>query len=163
MSMSLADGLAAAGVDFVAAFPSSTMSPAQRRIAEDARFQCVFPSNEGEGVAICAGAWMAGKRPALIMENSGLSVIPYQIVRLNAAFEVPLLIVLDYRGDIGDGNWWAVPFGWSAEPLLGALRVPYAIASSLEEIPPLLARLMRTSLHSKYPAALLLRYGMNVE
>lgn len=163
MTVSLADGLAAAGVDFVAAFPSSTMSPAQRRIEADPRFQCVFPSNEGEGVAICAGAWLAGKRPAIVMENSGLSVIPYQIVRLNAAFEVPLLIVLDYRGDIGDGNWWAVPFGWSAEPLLDALRVPYAIAERAEDIDALLARLMRTTLHSKYPAALLLRYGISVD
>ena len=163
MAQSLADSLAGAGVDFVAAFPSSTMSPAQRRIGEDSRFMTVFPSNEGEGVAICAGAWMAGKKPAIIMENSGLSVVPYQIVRLNAAFEVPLLMVLDYRGDIGDGNWWAVPFGWSAEPLLDALRVPYVIAESVDEVPSSLQRLMRTTVHSKYPAALLLRYGMNVE
>lgn len=163
MSMSLADCLAGAGVDFVVAFPSSTMSPAQKRIAEDARFTTIFPSNEGEGIAICAGAWLAGKTPAIVMENSGLSVVPYQIVRLNAAFEVPLLMVLDYRGDIGDGNWWAVPFGWSAEPLLQALRVPYAIANTIDEMPDLLKRLMLTSLHSKYPAALLLRYGMDVE
>ena len=163
MANVLVEALAAAGVDFVAAFPSSSLSAAERLIEHDARFQCIFPSNEGEGVAICGGAWMAGRTPALIMENSGLSMVTYQIVRLNAAFDVPLLMVMDYRGDHGDGNWWAVPFGWSKRPLLDALRIPYAIAERPEELHELTARLVRTSLHSKYPAALVLRYGMSLE
>lgn len=163
MKNALVEALADAGVDFVAAFPSSSLSATQRRISEDARFQCIFTSNEGEGVAICGGAWLAGKRPALVMENSGLSMVTYQIIRLNAAFEMPLLMVLDYRGDLGDGNWWAVPFGWTMEPLLDALRIPYAIAETRDQLAGLAARCMRTTLHSKYPAALVLRYGMELE
>ena len=163
MANLLVEALAGAGIDFVAAFPSSSLSHTEKLIEADSRFQCIFPSNEGEGVAICGGAWLAGKRPALIMENSGLSMVTYQIIRLNAAFEVPLLMVLDYRGDLGDGNWWAVPFGWTTPPLLDALRVPYAIAERPQQLAELAARLTRTSLHSKYPAALILRYGMDLE
>jgi sulfopyruvate decarboxylase subunit alpha len=162
MANALVEALAAAGVDFVAAFPSSSLSATEKLIEKDQRFHCVFPSNEGEGVAICGGAWLAGKRPALIMENSGLSMVTYQVIRLNAAFEVPLLMILDYRGDLGDGNWWAVPFGWTTTPLFDALRIPYAIAQTSQELPALASRLMRTSLHSKYPAALLVRYGMDL-
>jgi sulfopyruvate decarboxylase subunit alpha len=163
MSNSLIEALAAAGVDFVAAFPSSSMSKTEREIEADRRFECVFASNEGEAVGICGGAWLGGKRPVLLMENSGLSMVVYQIVRLNAAFEVPLLMVMDFRGDLGDGNWWAVPFGWTTVPLLNSLRIPYAIAETPQELRDLAARLMRTSLHSKHPTALLLRYGMELE
>jgi sulfopyruvate decarboxylase subunit alpha len=163
MANALIEALAGAGINFVAAFPSSSLSSTEKLIEADSRFRCVFPSNEGEGVAICGGAWMAGQRPALIMENSGLSMITYQVIRLNAAFEVPLLLVLDYRGDLGDGNWWAVPFGWTTSPLLDALRIPYAIAERKEELSDKVGRLMRTALHSKYPAALVLRYGMELE
>lgn len=163
MSNALIEALAAAGIDFVAAFPSSSMSETEREIEADPRFECVFASNEGEAVGICGGAWLGGKRPVLLMENSGLSMVVYQIVRLNAAFDVPLLMVMDYRGDLGDGNWWAVPFGWTTAPLLDSLRVPYAIAESPRELPGLIGRLMRTSLHSKYPTALLVRYGMDLE
>ena len=163
MSNALIEGLAAAGIDFVAAFPSSSMSETERQIESDRRFECVFPSNEGEAVGICGGAWLGGKRPVLLMENSGLSLITYQLVRLNAAFDVPLLMVMDYRGDLGDGNWWAVPFGWTAIPLLESLRIPHAIAQRPQDLGDLIARLVRTSLHSKYPAALLLRYGMDIE
>lgn len=154
--------LAAAGISFVAAFPSSTLSETERLIEADSRFRCVFASNEGEGVAICGGAWMAGQKPALIMENSGLSMVTYQVIRLNAAFEVPLLMVLDYRGDLGDGNWWAVPFGWTTPPLLDALRIPYAIAERPDELHDKVGRLTRTAFHSKYPTALILRYGMDL-
>lgn len=163
MSNALIEGLAAAGIDFVAAFPSSSMSETERQIETDQRFECVFPSNEGEAVGICGGAWLGGKRPVLLMENSGLSLITYQLVRLNAAFDVPLLMVMDYRGDLGDGNWWAVPFGWTTMPLLDSLRIPHAIAQHPQELGGLITRLVRTSLHSKYPAALLLRYGMDLE
>ncbi|PWT89135.1 MAG: sulfopyruvate decarboxylase [Proteobacteria bacterium] len=163
MANELIEALAGAGINFVAAFPSSSLSSTEKLIEADSRFRCVFPSNEGEGVAICGGAWMAGKRPALIMENSGLSMIAYQVIRLNAAFEVPLLLVLDYRGDLGDGNWWAVPFGWTTPPLLDALRIPYTIAERKEELTDKVDRLARTAFHSKYPAALVLRYGMELE
>jgi sulfopyruvate decarboxylase subunit alpha len=163
MSNILIDALAAAGIDFVAAFPSSSMSETEREIEADQRFECVFASNEGEAVGICGGAWLGGKRPVLLMENSGLSMVIYQLIRLNAAFDVPLLMVMDFRGDLGDGNWWAVPFGWTTVPLLDSLRIPFAIAESPQELSGLVARLMRTSLHSKYPTALLLRYGMDLE
>jgi sulfopyruvate decarboxylase subunit alpha len=163
MSNPLIEALAAAGIDFVAAFPSSSMSETERQIESDPRFDCVFASNEGEAVGICGGAWLGGKRPVLLMENSGLSLAVYQIVRLNAAFDVPLLMVMDFRGDLGDGNWWAVPFGWTTGPLLDSLRIPYAIAESPQQLRGLITRLVRTSLHSKYPAALLLRYGMDLE
>lgn len=163
MANTLIEALASAGINFVAAFPSSSLSATEQMIEADSRFRCVFPSNEGEGVAICGGAWMAGLRPALVMENSGLSMTTYQVIRLNAAFEVPLLMVLDYRGDLGDGNWWAVPFGWTTPPLLDSLRIPYAIAERPEELTDKVGRLVRTALHSKYPAALILRYGMELE
>ena len=163
MSNILVEALAAAGIDFVAAFPSSSMSETERDIEADGRFECVFASNEGEAVGICGGAWLGGKRPVLLMENSGLSMVIYQLTRLNAAFDVPLLMIMDFRGDLGDGNWWAVPFGWTTIPLLDSLRIPYAIAEGPQELRGLIARLMRTSLHSKYPTALLLRYGMDLE
>ncbi len=163
MTNALTEALAAAGVNFVASFPSSGMSATQKQIDEDPRFDSVFPSNEGEGVAICAGAWLGGKRPALLMENSGLLLSAYQLMRLNAANEVPLLMVLDYRGDIGEGNWWAVPLGWSTESVLTALRVPYAIADNAADVTTHVPRLVLSMLHTKCPVCLILRRGIVLE
>ncbi len=163
MKNALTEALAEAGVDFVAIFASSGLSATQKQIDKDPRFTCIHPSNEGEGVAICAGAWLAGKRPALLMENSGLLLSAYQLMRLNAANEVPVLMVLDIRGGPGEANWWAMPLGWSMEPVLNSLRVQYLIANTAADVATYVPRLVHSMLHSKYPVALALRRGIELE
>ncbi|MCC7487112.1 MAG: hypothetical protein IT529_19240 [Burkholderiales bacterium] len=163
MKNALTEALAEAGVDFVCVFPSSGMSATQKEIDGDPRFTCIYPSNEGEGAAICAGAWLAGKRPALLMENSGMLLSAYQLMRLNAAYDVPLLMVLDHRGGPGEGNWWAMPLGWSMTPVLDALRVPWLMADTAADVATFVPRLVRSMLHSKYPVALILRRGIGLE
>ena len=39
--------------------------------------------NEGVGFSVCAGAWLGGKKPVLIMENSGLRVAAEYIARIS--------------------------------------------------------------------------------
>ncbi|HZW58322.1 MAG TPA: hypothetical protein VFF30_18690 [Nitrososphaerales archaeon] len=156
------EALASAGIDFVAALPSSSLAKLQEKVAKDARFTTVFASNEGEGAAICAGAWLGGKKPALIMENSGITFASYSVLRLHAPLGIPLLLVMDYRGDIGDANWWAIAFGWSIGPMLTSLRIPFSVVESAEEFRSTAAKMWKTSLHSKYPCAVILRYGTKV-
>lgn len=163
MANALVEALATAGVDFVASFASSGMSASQKQVDKDPRFQCVFPSNEGEGMAICAGAYLAGRKPAILMENSGFLLSAYQLMRLHAANEVPVLMVLDHRGGFGEGNWWAVPLGWSTEPALDALRIPHAMADTAADVTRLLPRMVKSMLHTKVPACLILRRGIELE
>lgn len=156
------EGLASAGIDFVASLPSSSLAKFQERVAGDSRFTTVFVSNEGEGAAICAGAWLGGKKPALIMENSGITFASYSFLRLHAPLGIPLLVVMDHRGDIGDANWWAIAFGWSIGPMLSSLRIPFSVVDSPDQFRSVASKMWKTSLHSKYPCAIILRYGMKV-
>lgn len=160
---SVVDGLADAGINFVSIYPSSVLAPIQLEIQNDARFEAVATSNEGEAIGVCAGAWLGGKKPALLMENSGLGLVPYAVLRMNAAFGIPLLMVIDYRGEPGDGNWYMVPFGGATEPLLQALSIQYEIADSLDDVGAAVDRLYKSSLHAFYPTALLLRHRMLVD
>ena len=158
----LIESLHEAGINFVAALPSSSLAKLQEQLSKDDRFTMVFVASEGEGAAICGGAWLAGKKPVLIMEDTGITFVSYTILRFHAPLGIPMLMVLDYRGDHGDGNWWAVPFGWALQPILNALRVPFAIAQSPTDFRTIVPKLWKTSLHSKYPAAVIFRYGMKV-
>lgn len=163
MANALVEALAAGGVDFVAAFASSGMSKSQQQIEQDPRFDTVFPSNEGEGVAICAGAYLAGRKPAILMENSGFLLSAYQLMRLHAANEIPVLMVLDHRGGFGEGNWWAVPLGWSTQPALDALRIPHAMADTAADVTRLVPGMVKSMLHTKVPCCLILRRGIELE
>ena len=161
--MEFIEALHAAGIDFVATLAQSSMAEIQKALVKDGRFTVIRVSNEGEGVGICAGAWLTGKKPVLIMENTGLFLGSYQLLRLNAAYCIPTLLMLEYRGDKGDANWFAIPFGWSTEQTLQALRIPYTVVGDMAEVKTAITKMWKTSEQSKYPAAILLKYRMELK
>src|SRR3954447_11674813 len=116
--------LADAGFDFAATLPADQLHALQAWVSKSQRFQTVAVTNEGEGVSICAGAWLAGKLPVIIMETSGVLLSVYSLVRQNFTFGVPVLIISTYRGSLGEEHWYAVHTGAALEPVLDALRIP---------------------------------------
>ena len=62
------------GVNFVSGLPDGWQRDLHELIEGDNEMQYVPVCNEGVGFALCAGAWLGGKKSALIMENSGLRV-----------------------------------------------------------------------------------------
>ncbi|HVM65989.1 MAG TPA: hypothetical protein VMU14_14075 [Acidimicrobiales bacterium] len=149
------DGLVEAGVDFVSGLPDGWQRDLHEAIEEDGRFAYVPVCNEGVGFSVCAGAWMGGKRPVLIMENSGLRVAAEYIARISLGTGVPVLLMLSYRGDIGETEHWGIPHGIVAEPLLGALRVPYQIVREPDELRQAIKRAQRLAQAQLHPAAVL--------
>ena len=77
--------LADAGFDFAATLPADQLHALQAWVSKSQRFQTVAVTNEGEGVAICAGAWLAGKMPVIILETSGILLSTYALMRCHAA------------------------------------------------------------------------------
>ena len=102
-----------------------------RQIENDPFFTVIPVANEGDGVSICAGMWLGGKRCAILMENSGLRVACEALARLQG---LPVLMLMSYRGDWGDPPWWAASMGATTEPLLNALRIPYSVVRRDDEI-----------------------------
>jgi sulfopyruvate decarboxylase subunit alpha len=44
------------------------------------------------------------------------------------------VMLMSYRGELGENNWWAVPHGITMEPVLNALRIPYQVVREEEKI-----------------------------
>src|SRR2546430_8780141 len=120
-------GLKEAGINFVSGLPDGWQRNLHEAIEADPAFQYVPVCNEGVGFSVCAGAWLGGKKTALIMENSGLRVASEYIARISLGTGVPVVLLLSYRGDLGETEHWGIPHGIVAEPLLDALRIPYLI------------------------------------
>jgi sulfopyruvate decarboxylase subunit alpha len=117
--------LKAAGVNYVAYLPDSFFFNVLQFIKQDPEITSISVSNECTGLCMCAGAWLGGKKPAMIMENTGLLVCAYGIARLHNLFGIPVLLLLSYRGDVGDGFWWSPPLSHATEPVLRGLQIPY--------------------------------------
>ena len=64
-------GLKKAGIDFVATLPDEKMVEVIRTVEGDPGLKHIPLCREEEGIGICAGAYLAGKKTALIMQNAG--------------------------------------------------------------------------------------------
>ena len=91
-------------------------------------------TNEGEGAAICGGIFLSGKRAALVMENSGLRASIEPLARMGLGAGIPVVMLMSYRGELGENNWWAIPHGITMEPVLDALRIPYQVVREEDKI-----------------------------
>ncbi|MGQ0655519.1 MAG: thiamine pyrophosphate-binding protein [Betaproteobacteria bacterium] len=149
-------GLKEAGIDFVSGLPDGWQRNLHELIAADPHFKYVPVCNEGVGFSVCAGAWLGGRKTALIMENSGLRVAAEYIARISLGCGVPVLLMLSYRGDLGDTEHWAIPHAVVAEPLLDALRIPYVVVRHKEDLRATIKRAHRLSEAQLQPVAILI-------
>jgi sulfopyruvate decarboxylase subunit alpha len=127
-------GLKRAGVSVVCYLPDSLFKELYPALDADPGLRTVRVTNEGEGAAVCGGVFLSGKRAALVMENSGLRAATEQLARLGLGAGIPVIMLMSYRGELGENNWWAIPHGITMEPVLDALRVPYRIVRAEEQI-----------------------------
>ena len=149
-------GLTAAGVNFISLLPDSDFSQLQRRVGNDPAFEYVPVSTESIGVGVCAGAWFGGKLPALLIPTSGLLVASWPLASINMAWGVPLLLLIPYRGDIGDAFWMMGPYKQTTEPLLNVLHIPHTVISKVEEISGAIVDAFGSAISWQRPVAVLL-------
>jgi phosphonopyruvate decarboxylase len=98
------DFLAAAtarGFDFYSGVPCSFLTPLINGAISDNRLSYVGATSEGEAVAIAAGAWLAGRKPVVMFQNSGLGNAVNPLTSLNAPFRIPALLIVTWRGEPG--------------------------------------------------------------
>lgn len=150
------DGLKEAGVSIVTALPESLLKSVYRLCREDNSIRYIQVSNEAEMPGICAGAYLAGKKSLMIMENSGLRQACEAIARLSLCHGLPMVMVMSFRGEIGERNWWGHNHAQTMEPILNAMRIPFRFIRQLEEIKPSIKRALRHADSSQWPIALVM-------
>jgi sulfopyruvate decarboxylase alpha subunit len=55
-------------------------------------------TREDAALGVAAGAWMGGRLPAVLMQNSGLGVSLNALASLHVLYEMPCLLVVTWRG-----------------------------------------------------------------
>jgi phosphonopyruvate decarboxylase len=124
----IAAGLAAAGVEVVAAVPDTWIGRLVEAAAQVPGLRTVAACREEEAIAIACGANLAGRRGAALMQNAGLLNCGGILGSLVQLYRVPLFMVVSYRGDARDPIYYHAPKGQHTEPFLRALGIPYALA-----------------------------------
>ncbi|MBV9821495.1 MAG: phosphonopyruvate decarboxylase, partial [Actinobacteria bacterium] len=65
------------------------------------RLDCFGANNEGEALAIAAGISLAGGRPAVLLQNSGIGNLLNPLVSLTDPARLPVLLIVGWRGRPG--------------------------------------------------------------
>jgi sulfopyruvate decarboxylase subunit alpha len=149
------DALVDSGINFAACLPDSAFQELYLPLSAESKIDYIQVANEGDGVGICMGAWLGGKKPALIMENTGFAVTPYALMRGPIPFGVPMLLLIACRGGFHDQRWFSVPMGWGTTPLLEAMRISYEVVTRTEDIRPAMIGAVKSMNSIQAPVAIL--------
>lgn len=150
------DGLKEAGVNFIALMPDSEFVPLQAEVRKISEITCISVSNESIGVSLCAGAWLGGKIPALLVPTSGLLVATWPLASICMAFGIPMILVIPFRGDMGDGHWVMRTYYYTTKPTLEMLNIPYSVVDKIDEVKAAFQAARRSASGWLYPAAVVL-------
>ena len=87
------------GFDLYAGVPCSYLKPFINYVIDADDLQYVGATNEGDAVAIAAGAELGGRRSVVMLQNSGLGNTVNPLTSLTHTFRLPVLIIVTLRGE----------------------------------------------------------------
>ena len=117
----MADILRRNDIRTFATVPDYIVTHVLEHLWADPECRVVTVTREEEGVGLLSGAWLAGQRGALLMQNSGLGNCVNALASLNVASQIPIVLIISHRGDLGEFNPAQVPMGQATGPVLDAL------------------------------------------
>ncbi len=153
------DAAHARGFDLYSGVPCSYLMPFTNTAISSPTLSYVGAANEGDAVAIAAGATLGGRGAVAMFQNSGLGNAVSPLTSLTWTFRLPVLIIVTWRGE---------PGGAADEPqhelmgritprLLEAMDIPWQrFPSEDEAVEPTLDVVQRHMVESGRPFALVM-------
>ena len=151
------DALKACGIRLVSALPETWLVHLIRMAEEDPEMILVRLAKEEEGIGISAGAYFAGVRSAMLMQNHGLLASINGIVSYAHLYRIPLLMLVSARGSFGERDPWQTQGGNVTEPVLRALGIPYRYLAAPDAVAVTIRQAQTLAHSSLQPVALLLQ------
>ncbi len=115
------------GFNFFTGVPCSLLSGVISCLDETEDVSYIPAVREDAAVGLCAGAHMAGAKPVLLMQNSGLGYCLNAFTSLNLIYKIPTLVVMSWRGCGGNDAPEHIIMGEINEDLLKTSGMDYAI------------------------------------
>ncbi|HEV8670758.1 MAG TPA: thiamine pyrophosphate-binding protein [Candidatus Limnocylindria bacterium] len=148
--------LVAAKVEIATSLPDSWLAPLIARIDAEPQIQHVRVTREDDGVGICAGASLGGKRAVLVCQNAGVLLSANALAGYAHHHQLPFLVLAVYRGSYEDRFHYQMYKGLVTEPVLDGLRIPYHVVGEVGD-GSLVGDAVREADLGRKPVVLLLR------
>jgi len=96
-------------------------------------FETLDLLREEDGVGVCAGAYLAGRKPAMVIQSSGLGNMLNALLSLSRTYNLPLPVIASWRGVYKETIPAQVPFNAALPGILKAADIPFVIVDHPHE------------------------------
>ncbi|HXX58967.1 MAG TPA: sulfopyruvate decarboxylase subunit alpha [Thermodesulfovibrionales bacterium] len=134
------------GTDFTASLPCEKFKCLLGMIGE--QFFHVPLTREEEGVGICAGAALSGRKPAIFVQSSGVGNMINALLSLTDFYHFPLALFVSQRGVYREKIEAQLPMGTRLRGILEGAAIENSLISTREDF-----RLVRKNLPEVYAGA----------
>ena len=148
------------GYDYFSGVPCSFFKGVINYSQSTERMKYVIAANEGAALGLAAGAYLAGKKPAVMIQNSGLGNMVNPLTSLNAIYRIPALLLISGRAYGVDDEPQHEIMGRAMPALLRTIEIPFAdCAAELDAFRAQLETVSAQAWRERRPYALLVRQG----
>lgn len=158
-SQTFVDRLIRENFKFFTGVPCSLLSGV---ISHLEKVECAkyIPSvREDSAVGLCAGAYLSGTLPVLLMQNSGLGYCLNAFTSLNLIYRIPVLVIMSWRGQDGKDAPEHIIMGDISQKLLETAGMDYSVLKP-ENFDQVLATAMQKINEEKLPYTLIIEKGL---
>ncbi len=153
----VAEGLQACGCRDVVYVPDNPLSHVLRELeTRYAGVRLVLATREEEAFGIAAGLYLGGRKPAVLLQSSGVGNSLNAITSLVVPYQIPVISIVSMRGDVGEWNAAQVPMGRALRSVLEAVGVACVPIESGESAADLVRLCGQTAFSTRMPGACLL-------
>ena len=157
VDLALYETIKNSGIDLILSVPCIMLKGLLEIIEEKKEIQHISVTREEEGVGIAAGAYLGGKIPAILMQNSGLGNSINAIKSLLELYKIPVVFIMSHRGAEGEKIIAQMPMGQITIDLLKLLTFETYILDSPEKIKNIMKAVDKAKKTKKLVAVILKR------
>lgn len=147
-------------VDVVAYLPDSVVAPLIEAVEEDEDFEAVAVAREEEAIGVLSGAWLGGRRGALVCQTSGLANTLNAVGSLSKPWGLPFVGIVSRRGDLGEHNLAQVSGGYGMPRVLDEMGVRNSSMDGSTDVGQVVRLAAETAFSTEDPYVLLAEVTM---
>lgn len=147
------------GFDFFAAVPCSYLEKLIDALIKNERIAYVSATREDEAIGIAAGAYLGGKKPVVLMQNSGLSNSVGTLASLVLLYRIPMLLLVSWRGYEGKDAPEHRIVGQIVPGLLGAIKIPMLTIGESNSEEETVSKAIKLMNELQSPVAIMIKEG----
>ena len=143
-------------VKLVTYVPDKVFTPLIAGLHADKDFLAFATAREEEALGILSGAWMGGRRGAVLMQTSGFGTIPNALASLVVPYQIPAIMFVSERGTLGEFNLGQALVCRTMRPVLEALAVETHTITRHDELEFIVDRSVKQSFATQAAVAFIL-------